>query len=110
MVHNPGHYPLARVTATYRAGATLNEFAAATGLHPELVRRYVALGLLQPDTDPAGRAWFGAGDLMRIARIQRLRAGLGLNYAALGVVLDLLDRIEELEAALARRGSSIGRR
>ena len=29
-----------------------------------------------------------------IARIQRLRAGLALNYAALGLVLDLLDRIE----------------
>ena len=36
-------------------------------------------------------------------RIERLRAGLPLNYAALGLVLDLLDRIHELETALRRR-------
>ena len=37
-----------------------------------------------------------------LARIQRLRAGLCLNYASLGLVLDLLDRISQLEAALRR--------
>jgi hypothetical protein len=41
-----------------------------------------------------------------VARIQRLRNGLGLNYAAIGLVLDLLDRIEELEMdSRARRNS-----
>ena len=33
---------------------------------------------------------------MTVGRIQRLRTGLGLNYAAIGLVLDLLDHIEEL--------------
>jgi chaperone modulatory protein CbpM len=32
-----------------------------------------------------------------------LRAGLGLNYTAVGVVLDLLDRIDALEAVLRAR-------
>ena len=32
--------------------------------------------------------------------MQRLRAGFALNYAALGLVTDLLDRITALEAAL----------
>jgi hypothetical protein len=38
--------------------------------------------------------------------MQRLRAGFALNYAALGLVADLLDRIAALEEALrrARRG------
>jgi hypothetical protein len=35
-----------------------------------------------------------------MARIQRLRAGFALNYAALGLVLDLLDRLEAAEASL----------
>jgi hypothetical protein len=41
-----------------------------------------------------------------VARVQRLRAGFALNYAAVGLVADLLDRIAALEAALrrARRG------
>ncbi|MFF8605682.1 chaperone modulator CbpM [Streptomyces sp. NPDC015346] len=110
MAHSPGRYPLVRATTTYHAGVTIDEFAAATGLHPELVRRYVTLGLLEPDTDRAGDLWFGTAHLVRVARIQRLRAGLGLNYAALGVVLDLLDRIEELEAVLSRHGGGMGRR
>jgi len=33
----------------------LDSFAKATGLHPELVRRLVALGLLNPATDASGR-------------------------------------------------------
>jgi hypothetical protein len=31
------------------------------------------------------------------------RSGLGLDYTAVGLVLDLLDRIDELETALRRR-------
>ena len=102
-------HPLVALRARQAAGVTLRDFAAAAGIHPDLVRRYVALGLLAPDTDAAGTMRFGSVHPVRIARIHRLRTGLGLNYAAMGVVLDLLDRIEELETALARRGSP-GRR
>ncbi len=64
------------------------------GLHPDLVRRFVALGLLRRRTrTPAGELWFDPAAPATVARIQRLRTGLGLNYAALGLVLDLLDRI-----------------
>ncbi len=69
------------------------------------MRRFVALGLLVPQTDASGRMWFPPTQLARVGRIQRLRAGLGLNYAAVGVVLDLLARIEELEAALRSRST-----
>ncbi|MEA2484637.1 MAG: chaperone modulatory protein CbpM, partial [Thermoleophilaceae bacterium] len=37
---------------------------------------------------------------------QRLRTGLGLNYAAIGLVLDLLDRIDELETNSRSRRTS----
>ena len=67
--------------------------ARAAGIHPQLLDRLVALGLIEPLYDPRGRAWFAAADASRIGRIQRLRAGLGLNYAAIGLVLDLLDRL-----------------
>ena len=80
----------------------LRSFAAAAGLHPELVRRLVALGILDASGDCSGDLWFAPGQLAVAARIQRLHAGLGLNYASIGLVLDLLDRITELEAALRR--------
>ena len=38
-----------------------------------------------------------------MARIQRLRTGLSLNWAAIGLVLDLLDRIDVLERDLRAR-------
>ena len=55
--------------------------------------------------DAAGELWFSRSQLAAIARVQRLRAGFALNYAAIGLVTDLLDRIAVLEAALrgARR-------
>ena len=81
-------------------GLSLDEFAAAAGLHPDLVRRLVALGLVDAASDAAGRLWFPRSQLAAVARVQRLRAGLGLNYAAVGLVTDLLDRIAVLEAAL----------
>jgi hypothetical protein len=83
---------------------SLDTFARRTGLHPELIRRLVALGLLEATSDPAGELRFPPTQLPAAARLQRLRAGLALNWAALGVVTDLLDRIAVLEAALRTRG------
>ena len=90
----------------YRLG--LDSFARAVGLHPELVGRLVQLGLLDAEVDATGRLWFAPEDLPRAARIQRLRSGLSLNYAALGVVLDLLDRIEVLEEVVRASRPSTG--
>jgi chaperone modulatory protein CbpM len=81
----------------------LEEFAAAAGVHPELVRRLVALGIIDAGRDSAGRLWFSRSQLGDVARVQRLRAGFALNYAATGLVIDLLDRIAVLEAAMRRR-------
>jgi hypothetical protein len=78
----------------------LDSFARASGLHPGLVARYVALGLLEVEYDSRGQLIFAPDQIAAAARLQRLRLGLSLNYAALGVVVDLLDRIATLEAAL----------
>jgi hypothetical protein len=93
-------YPVARPTRL-----SLDEFARQAGLHPQLVQRFVALGLVDAFRDARGQLWFLPSALVTVARVQRLRAGLSLNYAAIGLVLDLLDRIEELEAASRRSGS-----
>jgi chaperone modulatory protein CbpM len=84
-------------------GLSVDQVAAAAGLHPHLVARLVALGLLEAYRGPAGALLLPPTEVTRAARIVRLRAGLGLNYTAVGVVMDLLDRITELEAALRAR-------
>jgi chaperone modulatory protein CbpM len=94
-------YVLAR-----RPGMQLDDFATRCALHPDMVRRLVALGLLAGRQDARGDLWFEPSALVTVGRIQRLRTGLGLNYAAIGLVLDLLDHIEELESASRRRRTS----
>ncbi|MHB8188263.1 MAG: chaperone modulator CbpM [Dermatophilaceae bacterium] len=81
----------------------LAAFARAAQLHPDMVRRLVALGLLEVSLDTSGGLWFEPSQLAAVARIQRLRAGFSLNYAALGLVIELLDRIAELEAMTRTR-------
>ncbi|WP_328380089.1 chaperone modulator CbpM [Streptomyces sp. NBC_01020] len=95
-------YPLVRVYRTSPSPYQLpmDGVASLSGLPPELVSRFVALGLVDAERDARGRLWFRTSAPSAIARVQRLRTGLCLNYAAIGVVLDLLDRIERLEAAL----------
>ena len=93
---------------SWRGGPEFNStmFATRCGLHPDMVRRLVALGLVACQQDARGDLWFEPSALVTVARIQRLRTGLGLNYAAIGLVLDLLDHIEELESASRRRRTS----
>jgi hypothetical protein len=98
---DPARYPLARPLLL-----SVEQFGYRTGLHPDLVRRFVALGLLQADRDAAGRMWLRPDQVSAAARMQRLRAGLSLNYSALGLVMDLLDRITELETTLRTRQRS----
>jgi hypothetical protein len=95
---------------TSRVLLGLDTFARQAQLHPEHVRRLVALGLIDPVRDPAGELWFPPTQLAAVARLQRLRAGLGLNYAALGVVCQLLDRIATLESRAATRPVNGGSR
>ena len=93
-------YALIRVDPDVRLD--LGAFARESGAHPELIRRLVALGLLEARTDPAGELWFSRAQLASLGRVQRLRAGFALNYTAVGLVAELLDRIAALEAALRR--------
>ena len=81
----------------------LETFARLTGVHPHLIGRFVALGLLEPARVGAGRVWFTYDDVAVVARIQRLRAAFSLNYAAIGLVIDLLDRLAAQETALRTR-------
>ena len=99
--------PSARYVLARRPGMDLDTFARRSGLHPDTVRRFVALGLLPCQRNPRGQLRFDASALRVVARIQRLRIGLGLNYAAIGLVLDLLDRIEELESGARQRRTSL---
>jgi hypothetical protein len=67
--------------------------AREAGVHPDLVRRFVAAGLLESYPRDAAA---------RLARAARLRRDLGLNYTGAVLACELLARIEELERRLRR--------
>jgi len=75
---------------------TSEELARLARLHPEMVKRLVEWGLVVPEQSEP-ELLFQETVVPRIWRIMRLRKDLGINWAGLGVVLDLLDRIDELE-------------
>jgi hypothetical protein len=75
----------------------LEMVAAASRVHPELVQRFVELGLVPAMQDGSGRLWFTPAAPELVRRIVRLHADLSLNYAAVALVIDLLARIDALE-------------
>jgi len=87
---------------------SLDSYARITGVHPELVRRLVTLGLLEITRDAEGNLWFDRSQVRAMARVQRLHLRLNLTYSSLGLVMDLLDRISDLERSQRRWRSDRG--
>src|SRR2546422_641515 len=76
--------------------------AQEAGLHPELVRRLVRLGFVEPAGGTAQTPLFPRDAAARLARAVRLRRDLGLNYAGAALACELLARIDDLEERLRR--------
>ena len=77
----------------------LTVVARQAGVRIVHVRRFLEFGLFEPH--PAANAEtprFDPSSAARVARAERLRRDLGLNYAGAALVCELLDRINELEA------------
>ena len=87
------------VVRTRRNLTTLEDTAERLGLHPDMLRRFVEFGLLEPAEITGKEILFDPVTLHRIRVIQRLRYDLGINLAGIGVILDLLDRIDVLQRA-----------
>jgi len=76
--------------------------ASRAGVHPELVRRLVRSGLLEPAAGTPAAPLFRRDSAALLARAMRLRHDLGLNYAGALLAGELLARIDALESRLAR--------
>ncbi|MFH1625044.1 MAG: chaperone modulator CbpM [Pseudomonadota bacterium] len=79
----------------------IEEMAERARISPSSVRRYVKLGLITPVTREKGCYLLREATLFRLAKIRRLREDLGINLSGIGVILDLLDRIEDLDRQLS---------
>jgi len=90
--------PAARALAAEEA-VELTVVARQAGVKIVHVRRYLEFGLFEPH--PAAAAEpprFDPSSAALVARAERLRRDLGLNYAGAVLVCELLDRISALNA------------
>jgi DNA-binding transcriptional MerR regulator len=76
---------------------TLDALARRTGLHPDLIERFVEFGLILPVERRSTTVLFDAATVARVRVICRLRESLGINLAGISVILDLLDRMRAVQ-------------
>src|SRR3954471_20554872 len=69
-------------------------------MHPQTLRMYEARGLIEPKRSPKGTRLYSQGDVARLGRLQAMTNELGLN-------LDGVERVLELEAKLARAQAKV---
>ncbi len=88
------------VNAPARAELRLsaNEVTAVAGISATMLARLVRLGLIEPVA--ADSTKFTAATAARLRRMLRLRRDLGVNLTGAAIIVDLLERLERLEAEL----------
>jgi hypothetical protein len=78
---------------------TIEELAVAVGVDQTLIVHLVQAGLLGERTDQRD---FPLESARRVRRMLRLRGDLGVSLTGSAIIADLLERIDRLEAELAR--------
>jgi hypothetical protein len=94
---------------------SLREESVRCGVDVEYVERLVALGVIEERSveqerpvvrdravvrEPAVTSGFPPEVTLRVSRVLRLERDLGVNFEGAAVILDLLDRIDQLEHEL----------
>ena len=65
-------------------------------IHPQTLRQYERLGLVNPQRVGAKNRLYSDADIRRVKQIQRLTQDMGVNLAGVELILRLLDDMEEM--------------
>ena len=85
----------------YHAWIGQDELCARLGIGPELLELCLEWEIIHPpQTTPEGMIMYTCQTLDRLSSGLRLHRDLGINWAGVGITLDLLERIEKLESQL----------
>ena len=82
---------------------TLEEITRFCAVRREKIVELVMEGIIEPEGRRPEEWRFSGRVLSRAKRAIRLESELDINLGAAAIILDLLDRIDELRAALERR-------
>jgi MerR family transcriptional regulator/heat shock protein HspR len=76
--------------------------AQLCNVHPQTLRQYERLGLIQPQRAGAKNRLYSEYDIKRVRRIQRLTQQMGVNLAGVDLILRLLEDMEEMRRDMER--------
>ncbi|OGO05082.1 MAG: hypothetical protein A2Y73_01865 [Chloroflexi bacterium RBG_13_56_8] len=74
--------------------------ARLVNLHPQTLRYYDRIGLIQPSRTSGRMRLYSQRDVEKLRKITRLTEDLGVNLAGAEVILNMTQQIEELQEEL----------
>ncbi|WP_304608731.1 heat shock protein transcriptional repressor HspR [Glycomyces sp. TRM65418] len=75
--------------------------AEMAGMHPQTLRQYDRLGLVEPARTPGGGRRYSVRDVARLREIQRLSQDEGVNLAGIKRIMDLEREVQAVRAEAA---------
>ncbi len=80
---------------------TFEVVCETVGARRSLVARLAHQGLLETLESEAGQPLLSRRAIVQLRRMQRLRRDLGVNFTGAAIILDLVQRIEDLNRRLS---------
>ena len=71
--------------------------ARMIGVHPQTLRHYENVGLVIPERSEGNIRLYSPVDIDRLRQISRLTDELGVNLAGVQIILDMRERLEQLQ-------------
>lgn len=75
--------------------------AQLSGMHPQTLRQYDRLGLVQPGRTPGGGRRYSPRDVVMLREIARLSQEEGVNLAGIKRIMDLENQVDALRAKVS---------
>jgi len=75
--------------------------ARMLGMHAQTLRYYERVGILSPSRSSGRIRLYSQADIARLRKIQRLISELGVNLAGAEAIIQLNERIRELEGEMS---------
>ncbi len=101
MADDDREFRTTRIEVSSSRGVFMISVAAELAdMHPQTLRMYEQRGLIQPKRSPRGTRLYSQDDVERLRRIQEMTAELGLNLAGVERVLELEERLGQLQRRL----------
>jgi MerR family transcriptional regulator, heat shock protein HspR len=75
--------------------------AKMVGMHAQSLRNYERMGLIQPGRSQGRVRLYSQSDIERLLNIQRMVQDLGVNLAGVDVIMNMRQRMQQMEREMA---------